>query len=512
MQSGRIQPGASATEQRALLRCGLIHAVAEIDERVARQIDEILHHPRFQGLEATWRGVHDLVRVAASSPRKDVLVRILDLSWGDLARDVHRSQEASRTRLYELVYTQTLDQAGGEPFGVLIGDYEVGLGDRSGLDVLDLEVVSTLIEIGARAFCPFVCGAGPDLLGLEGDDFASLERLGNLGRKFEAPSHRAWIRLRRRRDARFLGLTVPRVLCRLPHGPDAVRVELRRCGACRAFLPKDGMERCPACGRELESHGIESEVHGFRYEEDVTRPREPGSGGGPRSRWLWGNAAFAFGAVLARAFIRSGWLGEIRGASRPKKDGDAFREGGLVPDPPIAEFGLDRQEVAWRPPTDVALDEQRERELSDLGFIPLVPCRLVPWCAFHDNAAVWDPGPDSSADDRLAGMLQYTLCVSRFGHCLKVLAREKVSSTTTARELQEVLQDWIRNYVNNSDSSSRAQKAKFPLRAAEVTIEEGAEPGVFRCVMKLMPHYELDNIAVSVTLDTVVTDETEVGS
>jgi type VI secretion system ImpC/EvpB family protein len=319
-----------------------------------------------------------------------------------------------------------------------------------------MRVLSSVAAVAAAAFAPFVCDAHPAFFGL--DRFAELDQPLKLPQTLQALEYRSWKSLRRRDDARFVALALPRVLMRLPH---------------------DGRPR-----------------DGFCFREEVEGP------GG--NHYLWGSAVYAFGAVLARAFADSGWLDDIRGVPA---DGNG---GGQAVNLPVASFATDAPGVAPRPSTDTQIPERLEKELSDLGFLPLCHCPDTDLAAFYSTPSVqlpqdYDRAP-AAVNARLSAMLQYVLCVSRFAHYFKVIARDQVGFFATADRLEGYLNRWVLNYVTSNESPGEEERAKCPLREARVQVRDDPEkPGTFRCVIHLRPHSRLDQVAASIRLTTALT-------
>ncbi|MBV8609951.1 MAG: type VI secretion system contractile sheath large subunit, partial [Singulisphaera sp.] len=365
----------------------LSRVIAQIDVLLARQVNAILHHPAFQKLEASWRGLRYLV---GKLPDDDsVKIRMLSVSWGELVQDQARALEFDQSQLFRKVYEAEFGHPGGEPFGVLLGDYEIR--HRLGADhpYDDIETLSKISTVAAAAFAPFITGVHPSFFGL--DSFTELERPLNLSRTFEQLEYLNWRALRQSEDARFVGLTLPRVLMRLPYGAGGARVA------------------------------------GLRSREEVEGP--------DCSNYLWGNAVYAFGGVLIRCFAHSGWLADIRGVRQgvdPRGGKVCLDEGGLVSGLPVHSFRTDKIGVATKCSTDVIITDDQERELGDLGFIPLCHCYDSEFSAFYGNQSIQKPAkyddPKATANARLSAMLQYMLCVSRFAHYLKVISRDKIGS------------------------------------------------------------------------------------
>ena len=429
-------------------------AIALVDTALSDQVNAIIHHPRFQKLEASWRGLRYVVSQLEDG--RNVKVRMLSASWKDLSNDQRKAVEFDRSELFRKVYSGEFGVAGGEPFGVLIGDYEISP------SVEDMATLGGIAQSAAAAFAPFIAAAAPTMFGL--DEFEGLERPINLQRVFEQKEFIHWRRFREQdEDSRFVGLTMPRVLSRLPY-------------------------------EDLQpGNNGQPRVDGFRFHEDVDGP--------DRSGYLWGNAAYAFASILIHSFAESGWLADIRGVQRDTAGG------GLITDLPAHSFSTDKQNLVPKSSTDVVVTDELEKSLNELGFIPLCHCKDTDYSAFYSNGSVQKPKiydrEAATINARMTGMLQYTLCVSRFAHYLKVLAREKLGMAIEADDCERLLQDWLVQYVTVDQEATTEVKSRFPLREANVNVREiPGQPGKFECVAHLWPHYELDDLTASVRLTT----------
>jgi type VI secretion system ImpC/EvpB family protein len=434
----------------------LAQSVAEIDQLISDQLNAVLHHPRFQRLEASWRGLQMLVDAVAAERLRgstNIMIRMLNVSWREIHRDFERAIEFDSSQLFKKIYEDEFGTAGGIPFGVMIGDYEIHPRPTPDHPFDDMSILGNLAGVAAAAFCPFVCGASPTMFGV--DQFSELEHTKDLARGFDLTEFVRWRSLRRTEDARFLGLALPRVLLRAPYSQDA--------------------------------------TEGFCFSED--------SSGRTTERYLWGNAAFAWATVLIRTFADCGWLADIRGTDRNREGG------GLVTSLPSIGFGTDRPGVASRISTDLVVTDRQESELARLGFLPLCHCYDTPYSAFYSSQSVQEPAkyddPEATANANLSSMLQYILCVSRFAHYLKVLARDEIGSVTEPSDLQDRLDRWIKQYVTPDQNAKLESKAKRPLRQAEVSVTRDPEkPGTYQLVFRLLPHYQLDDLSVSIRLQT----------
>ncbi len=430
--------------------------VALLDGLIGRQVNAILHHPRFQKLEAAWRGLRYLVEQKGDA--ENIKIRVLPATWQELARDAERAIEFDQSQLFRKVYGEEFDTPGGEPFGVLLGDYEVRHRPSPEHRIDDVAVLTSISHVAAASFAPFVAGVHPSMFGL--DDFGGLQQPLNLPGTFDQLEYLKWRAFRDSEDSRFVGLTLPRILMRLPYEDDGSRNDC------------------------------------FRFREDV-------AGRDPR-KYLWGNAAFALGAVLVREFAESGWLADIRGV----RQGAAG--GGLVPRLPVHHALTDRPGVAPKGSTDVVLTDRQEPGLSELGFIPLCRCHDTPFSAFYGNqsaqkAKKYDD-PAASLNAQISTMLQYVLCASRFAHYVKVAARDKIGAFTEAEQCEDFLHRWLQGYVTSDSDASPEVKAQYPLREASVKVRENpGKPGSYLCVIHLWPHFQLDELTTSVRLTTELT-------
>ena len=447
--------------------------VAVIDELLNQQLNVILHHSQFQQLEARWRGLQYLTDCAAQHGESHLKLRVLNASWKDLERDFERALEFDQSHLFRKVYEDEFGMAGGQPFGALIADYEIHPWVTASHPHDDVAMLKWLSQVGAAAFCPIIANASPAMFELDQtshsapktterrrrvDDvggFAGLQYFADHARRFGQLKYLKWRQFRDTEDARFLALALPKVLMRRPYQDDGTRIDR------------------------------------FCFDEEVSGP--------DRSKYLWGGAAFAMGEVLIRTFAQANWLADIRGVHR-----DELR-GGLVTGLPAHPFSTDADGVTTQCSTDVIITDDLERQLSDLGFIPLCHCRDTEFSAFYSTQSAQKPkqydDPVANTNAQISSMLQYMMCVSRFAHYIKVLAREKIGRFDNAGEFQQYLQDWIVDYVNPDVEASVDIKARRPLREAEIKIRPIAgKPGSYHCTMHLSPHYELDELIATVRL------------
>jgi type VI secretion system protein ImpC len=415
--------------------------IAEIDRLVSLQLNEVMHNQAFQKLEGTWRGIKHLMDQSETS---DMLkIKLLNVSKRDLLRDLQRAPEFDQSAFFKKVYEEEFGVFGGAPFAALVGDYEFG---RGGEDVELLEKVS---QVASAAHAPFLSAAAPEMMNLT--EYSQLTGIRDISKVFDSTEYAKWKSFRASDDSRYVALTLPHVLMREPYGQET---------------------------RQIEE---------FAYEEGVD--------GKDHSKYLWGNAAYALAARLTQSFSKFGWCASIRGVEN----------GGLVESLATHNFRTDEGDVALKCPTEVSITDRREKELADQGFVPLVHCKGTDYAAFFsvqtaNKPKVYDK-PEANANARLSAQLPYMLAMSRFAHYLKAMMRDKLGSTMSRSQAELFLNQWIANYVIADDNASSAAKAERPLREARIEVMEVAgKPGSLRAVAFLRPHFQLDELTVSLRL------------
>ncbi|MEW5561986.1 type VI secretion system contractile sheath large subunit [Enterobacter asburiae] len=418
--------------------------IAEIDQKIGDQINEILHHAEFQKLESAWRGLHYLI---ANTENSDLLkTRVLNISQDELTRTLRRYRGAAwdQSPIFKQIYEHEYGQFGGEPFGCLIGDFEFDHSQQS------VSLLTEMAKIAAAAHCPFISSASPSLMQMS--NWNELANPRDIGKIFSTPEYAAWRSLRESNDSRYLVLTMPRFLSRVPYGANS------------------------------------NPVDEFAFEEQV-RPEQV-------TDFSWANAAYAMGVNINRAFNQYGWCSRIRG----------IESGGGVEELPAYTFPSDEGGYELVCPTETAISDRREHELSEAGFLPLVYRKNSDFAAFIGSgtlhhAAQYDD-PDATANAKLSARLPYIFATCRFAHYLKCIVRDKVGSFRSRDDMQVWLNNWLMNYVDGDPTvSTEATKAKRPLSAAEVHVEEVPEdPGYYRAHFYLRPHYQLEGMTVSLRL------------
>ena len=416
--------------------------VAELDRLISLQLSEVMHNADFQKLESTWTGLQYLCK--QTSTGANLKIQLFNATKKELIKDFKTAIDFDQSVLFKKVYEEEFGTFGGAPFGTLLGDFDIG---RQPEDMFFLEQMS---HVAAAAHAPFISAASPEMLGIE--SFDELGKPRDLSKVFDTVDYAKWKSYRESEDSRYVGLTLPRFLGRLPYNP------------------KDGIT-----------------TEGFNFVEEVD--------GADHSKYLWVNTAFAMGARLTAAFENHGWCAAIRGVEG----------GGLVEDLPTHTFKTDEGEVALKCPTEVAITDRREKELSDLGFIPLVHCKNTDYAAFFgaqstQKAAKYDSDA-ANANAVLSAQLQYMFAVCRIAHYMKSMMRDKVGSFTTTQDVERYLHNWLMQYVVDADDASQEMRAQRPLRQAQVEVSEvPGRPGVYRAVAFVRPHFQLDELSVSLRL------------
>ncbi len=416
--------------------------VAELDELISRQLSTVMHHPEFQKLESTWSGLRYLCKHTSTGAL--MKIRIFNANKAELVRDFKTAIDFDQSALFKKVYEEEFGTFGGAPFGTLIGDYQISRQPE------DMYFVEQMAHVAAAAHAPFLSAASPEMFGLEG--FTDLGKPRDMSKVFDTVEYAKWKSFRESEDARYVGLTVPRFLGRLP------------------FSPKDG-----------------ETVEGFNFVEDVD--------GSDHAKYLWINAAYAFATRLTAAFETYGWCAAIRGVEG----------GGLVEDLPTHTFKTDEGEIALKCPTEIAITDRREKELSDLGFMPLVHCKNTDYAAFFGAQSTQKPKKydtdAANANASLSAQLQYMFAICRIAHYLKSMMRDKVGSFASPGSVEMYLNNWIYQYVTTDDNATQEVKAKYPLREARVDVSEvPGRPGHFRATAFVRPHFQLDELTVSLRL------------
>ncbi len=418
--------------------------IAAIDEKLSAQLNLILHNPDFQKLEGAWRGLHYMVNNTESD--EHLKIRVMNISKLELGKTLKRFKGAAwdQSPLFKKVYEEEYGQFGGEPFGAIVGDYHF---DQSPPDI---ELLGEMAKIAASAHAPFITGAGPSLMQME--SWQELANPRDLTKIFSTPEYAGWRSLRESDDSKYLGMCMPRFLARTPYGAKTNPVEE------------------------------------FDFEEDTA--------GADHSKYAWANAAYAMATNINRSYKQYGWGSRIRG----------IESGGAVENLPLHTFPTDDGGVDQKCPTEIAISDRREAELSKAGLLSLIHRKNSDFAAFIGAQSLNKPteydDPDATANANLAARLPYLFACNRFAHYLKCIVRDKVGSFKEKDDMQRWLNKWITNYVDGDPiNSSEETKAKKPLAAAEVIVEEiEGNPGYYSSKFFLRPHYQLEGLTVSLRL------------
>jgi type VI secretion system protein ImpC len=415
--------------------------IAKIDELLTLQMNEVMHHADFQKLEGSWRGLNYLVMNTETGVM--LKLRLLNVTAAELLKDLETAVEFDQSQLFKKVYEEEYGTFGGSPYTMLVGDFEFGRHPQ------DMALLEKLSSVAAAAHAPLIAAADPKMF-----DLGSFTQLGvprDLAKIFESAELIKWRSFRDSEDSRYVTLALPHILMRLPYGADTVPVE------------------------------------GLNFEEDVD--------GKDHAKYLWGNAAYALAQRITNAFALYKWCAAIRGVEG----------GGLVEGLPTHTFSTDEGDIALKCPTEIAITDRREKELSDLGLISLVHCKGTDYAAFFGGQTTQKPKvydtDSANANARISTVLPYILAASRFAHYLKAIMRDKIGSFQTAETISSYLNRWIGNYVLAQDEAGQEMKARYPLREARVDVSEiPGKPGCYNAVAFLRPHFQLEELTASIRL------------
>jgi type VI secretion system protein ImpC len=418
--------------------------IARLDEKLTAQTNEILHAPEFQQLESAWRGLHYLVY--NSETDATLKIRVFNVGKTELYRNMKLFPGArwDQSPLFKKIYEQEFGQLGGEPYGALVADYHFSHSPT------DVQLLRDLSKVASAALAPLITGADPSLMGM--DSWTELSNPRDLGKLMDTPEYAAWKGLRDSVDSRYVAMCMPRVLSRLPYGAKSEPVEE------------------------------------FAFEEDTD--------GHKGEKYGWMNAAYAMAANINRAYKEYGWTVRIRGV----------QSGGEVINLPTHTFPTDDGGVDLKCPTEIAITDRREGELSKVGLISIIHRKNTDKAAFIGAQSVYKPKTfmttEATAADNLSARIPYMFAVSRFAHYLKCMVRDKIGSTKEKDQLERWLNDWITLYVDGDPKNSSEEiKARFPLAAAKVTVVENEEnPGYYAANFYLRPHFQLEGMDIGMSL------------
>ncbi len=417
--------------------------ITSLDQKLSAQMDAILHDAEFQKLESSWRSLKYLVE--KTDFRENIKIEMLNVPKQALLDDFEDAPEIPKSGLYKTVYTREYGQFGGQPYGLMVGNYEFGPGSQ------DIRLLQNMASVATMAHAPFVAAAGSEFFGL--DSFAGLPNLKDLKSIFEGPQYIKWQSFRESEDARYIGLTLPHFLLRLPYGQTTKPAKT------------------------------------FNYNEDVA--------GGDKN-FLWGNAAFAFASRITDSFAKYRWCANIIGP----------QGGGAVEDMPVYQYEA-MGELQTKIPTEVLISERREFELAEEGFIALTMRKGSDNAAFFSANSAQKPkrfadtaeGKAAESNYKLGTQLPYMFVVNRLAHYLKVIQRENIGTWKERVDLERELNNWIRQYVADQENPSPGVRSRRPLRKAEITVSDVAgDPGWYRVDMKVQPHFKYMGASFTLSL------------
>ncbi len=426
----------------------LNEGIAAIDQVISKQLSAIIHTPEFQRLEGTWRGLNYLVMNSETGTQ--LKIKALNISKRDLFKDVDKAVEFDQSQIFKKLYENEFGTPGGEPYGTLIGDYEFTNHPE------DIDLLNKMGNVAAAAFCPFISAADPRLFGFDG--WTELTKPRDLAKIFDTVEYTKWKSFRDSEDSRFVTLTMPRTLARLPYGKSTKPVEE------------------------------------FDYEE-VSLGKKGESIAVGHDQYCWMNSSYVLGTKLTDAFAKYGWCTAIRGAEG----------GGKVEGLPAHIFKADDGDMDLKCPTEIAITDRREKEISDLGFLPLCHYKNTDYSVFFGGQTAQKPKkydrPEATANAAISARLPYIMATSRFAHYLKVIARDKIGSFMEVEDCQAWLDRWIHNYVSADPKPSADAKARYPLREAKVEVKEiPGQPGSYNAIAWMRPWLQLEELTTSLRM------------
>ncbi|MDA9718448.1 type VI secretion system contractile sheath large subunit [Planctomycetaceae bacterium] len=426
----------------------ITNAMGAIDAAMSTQLAAIMHHSDFQKLEGSWRGLHHLIM--NSETGSQLKIRVMNIGKRELFKDLDKAVEFDQSQIFKKIYEAEFGSPGGEPYGALIGDYEFTNHPE------DIDTLSKMSQVAAAGFAPFLSAADPKLLGME--SYSELSKPRDLEKIFLDETYAKWRSFRDSDDSRFAVLTMPRSLSRLPYGKNTKVVD------------------------EFDFEEVELD------EKGNSKPVA-------HSNYAWMNSSYVLGTQMTSAFSKFGWCTAIRGAEN----------GGKVEGLPAHIFTADDGDQAMKCPTEIAITDRREAELSKLGFLPLCHYKNTDYAVFFGAQTVqkskkYDK-PEATANAAISARLPYIMATSRIAHFLKVIARDKIGSFMERQDCEDWLKRWISNYVSTDPHPSDDVKARYPLAEAEIKVEDiPGSPGSYNAVAHLRPWLQLEELTTSLRL------------
>ncbi len=407
--------------------------IAEIDEKLGKQLDCILHNEAFQEIESAWRGLKQLIdRV---NFQENIKVKILDVSKEELYEDFEDYSDITKSGLYRHVYTTGFGQFGGEPVGAIIGNYYFSPINR------DVSLLRNVASVSAMAHAPFLSAVSQSFFSI--DEVEKFPNLKDIHSVFESPLYDKWRGFRETEDSRYVGLTFPRYLLRSPYGEKG----------------------------EL--------VKKINYEENVSHSHD---------HYLWGNAAFLLATRLTESFAKYRWCPNIIG---PRSGGSVenlathyFESmGELEAKIPTEVLLSDRREYELAEQGFIGLTMKKGSDTA--VFFSANSCQKPK--KFSNTKE----GKQAETNFKLGTQLPYLFVISRLAHYIKVLQREQIGSWKGKVDLQRELGDWIRQYVSDQENPTSAVRSRRPLRKAEIRIfDVEGDPGWYKVELDVVPHFK----------------------
>ncbi|HEC1791483.1 type VI secretion system contractile sheath large subunit [Campylobacter sp. LMG 7929] len=407
--------------------------IAHIDDLLSKQMDEILHNEEFQKLESTWRGLFFLVE--RTDFNENIKINLFDITKEEVLEDFENNPDITQSVVYKNIYSSEYGQFGGEPVGAIIGDYQLSTTSP------DMTFLNKMSSIAAMSHSPFLTSLGPKFFGLE--NYSELANIQDLQSLLEGPQYTRWRTFRENEDSKYTGLMVTRFLTRSPYDSE------------------------------------ENPIKSFNYKENVHASH---------NHLLWGNSAYAFATRLTESFAKYRWCGSIIG---PKS-------GGSVKDLPTyyyENFGNLKAKI----PTEVLITDRREYELAENGFITLTLRRDTNNAAFFSANSALKPkifpntpeGKEAETNYRLGTQLPYVFLISRLAHYLKVLQREEIGSWKERSDIENGLNEWVRQYISDQENPPAEVRSRRPFRGAQVKVDNiPGEPGWYKIGLSVRPHFK----------------------
>lgn len=423
------------------------NAINAIDRQLSVQLAAVIQNADFQTLEGSWLGLQKLIKNSELGP--SLKVKLADYTKDELLEQFEDAPAIDRSRFFNMIYQEEFGTAGGQPYGALIADYEFGYGGE------DIAFLRYMAEVAAASHCPFIAAASAKMFDFP--NFSTFLEGKPIAAGFDSPTYASWNAFRASDDSRYVVLTLPKTLARVPYGSASMPIS--------AFC----FEELPL--RENGQQIISSE-----------------------NNFVWTNAAFEFGLRLTDAFTQYGWCTAIRGTEN----------GGKVDNLPNFTYFNDASELVQQCPTQVNFTDEREKELSDLGFLPLVHYKNTAHAVFMGAQSTQKAkiylDVEATANAAISARIPYTMASSRIAHYIKIMGRDLIGSSLTSTDVATVLDKWIHKYVNGNAIGNES-KAKYPLAEAKIVVEEQAgRPGSFSAVAHLKPWLQMEELTTSLRM------------